>query len=126
MFRRFSKAPRYRPKWRPFPTLGPRAALVVALAAGLTPGAEAQTVSGIGARECGAFSRALQIESEAAVDAYLAWAQGYLSGVNASARGELDIRIDHAGLLHWLATWCGGHPDAYFYEAVAAVVDAHR
>ena len=102
------------------------AALLFTLVAAFTSAASAQTVSGIGARECGAFNRALEIESEAAVDAYLAWAQGYVSGVNASARGEIDVRIDHAGLLHWLATWCGGHSDARFYEAVTAVVDAHR
>jgi len=88
--------------------------------------ADAQTVSGIGTRECRAYSRALEIDSEAAIDAYLAWAQGYLSGVNASSGAGTDIRIDHAGLLHWLATWCGGAPDAFFYEALAAVVEAHR
>lgn len=126
MFGKFSQAPRFRPQRVTFPNPGPRAALVAGLVAALIPAADAQTVSGIGARECSAFSRALEIESEAAVDAYLAWAQGYLSGVNASAAGKLDVRIDHAGLLHWLATLCGGHPDAYFYEAAAAVVDAHR
>lgn len=86
----------------------------------------AQTVSGIGTRRCEAFNRALEMNSEAAIDAYLAWAQGYLSGVNTNARLARDIQIDHGGLLHWLANHCKGAPRDLYVEAVQGIVEEWR
>lgn len=87
---------------------------------------EAQTVSGIGTRRCEAFNRALEKNSEAAIDAYLAWAQGYLSGVNTHADLTRDIQIDHGGLLHWLATECKAAPRELYVEALKAIVEGYR
>ena len=86
----------------------------------------AQTVSGIGTRRCEAFNRALEKNSEAAIDAYLAWAQGYLSGVNSHANLARDIQIDHGGLLHWLATQCKAAPRDLYVEALEGIVEGYR
>ena len=86
----------------------------------------AQTVSGIGTRRCEAFNRALEKNSEAAIDAYLAWGQGYISGVNTHADLTRDIQIDHGGLLHWLATQCKAAPRDLYVEALEAIVEGYR
>lgn len=88
--------------------------------------ASTQTVSGIGTRRCEAFNRALEKNSEAAIDAYLAWAQGYLSGVNTHAELARDIQIDHGGLLHWLSNYCQSSPNVLYVEALAQIVSEWR
>ncbi|MBT8446059.1 MAG: hypothetical protein KJO38_02855, partial [Gammaproteobacteria bacterium] len=59
-----------------------RHTLLIALLLALLPTVNAQTMSGIGARSCSAYTQAAQLKSEAALDAYLAWGQGFISAFN--------------------------------------------
>lgn len=82
----------------------------------------AGTVHGIGSRDCEAFMRAVEIQSNEAIDAYISWAQGYLSGFNATNDRRADIRIDHGSLTYWLIGHCGGSRQTKFFEAVQTLV----
>ncbi len=83
---------------------------------------EAQTISGSGARDCRAFNVAIERDSTTAIDSYVSWAQGFVSGVNAANRQGINISIDHAGLFHWMARYCATHSDAALYAALAELV----
>jgi hypothetical protein len=92
-----------------------------ALAAFLTPVAAA-TVQGIGSRDCTAYSRSTEIGSKEAIDAYVAWTQGYISAWNSlNSRGS-DIAVDSGALVYWLGNYCGGQPSSSFYQAVQAFI----
>ena len=84
--------------------------------------ADAQTISGSGTRDCRAFNLAVERESAAAIDSYVSWAQGFVSGVNAANRQGINISIDHAGLFHWMVRYCTTHHDAALYAALAELV----
>jgi len=92
-------------------------------AAVLTPAATGQTISGTGTRACSVFIIAVERDSEAALDSYLSWAQGFVSGVNATNAGRDNFSIDHAGLFHWLVRYCRANGDAMIYEALLELVD---
>lgn len=82
----------------------------------------AQTISGSGTRDCRAFNAAIERDSTTAIDSYVSWAQGFVSGVNAANRQGINIAIDHAGLFHWMARYCATHSDAALYAALAELV----
>lgn len=84
--------------------------------------ASAQTVSGVGARDCHAFSAALELDSELALDSYVAWSQGYISAFNWTNPRASNIRIDAAALLNWLGPWCAANPQHGVYAAVQELI----
>ena len=88
--------------------------------------AQGQTISGIGTRDCKAFLFALEKQSEEAIDAYLSWSQGFISGANVVSEGALDVQIDHGGLLHALANSCRARPKQRIYEAIQELTDLYR
>lgn len=85
-------------------------------------GSSAQTISGAGTRDCRAFNAAVERESTTAIDSYVSWAQGFVSGVNAANNQGINIAIDHAGLFHWMARYCTTHRDAALYAALTELV----
>ncbi len=99
-----------------------RAWCVVAVLAALSAPLGAQTVSGVGARDCSAFLFALEKESDLALDSYVAWSQGYISAFNWSNVRSLDMRIDATALLHWLGQYCRANPQRSVYAAVQELI----
>ena len=87
--------------------------------------APAQTVSGAGTKSCRAFLQAAEMESKAAIDSYVSWSQGFVSAYNWANPGRRQVRVDHAGLLHWLLQYCTANPTEKFFEAVQAAVHQH-
>ena len=81
-----------------------------------------RAVCGTGARGGRAFNVAMERGSTNAIDSYVSWAQGLVSGVNAANRPGINISIDHAGLFHWMARYCATHSDAALYAALAELV----
>ena len=102
-----------------------RSLLTAWLLLALSPLAAAQTISGIGARSCSAYSQAAELKSEAALDAYLAWGQGFISAFNWSNARKANVSIAHAGLTYWLLEWCARNPDRQFYEALQESIRVH-
>ena len=82
----------------------------------------AQTVSGVGARDCRAFGVALEKDSEQALDSYVAWSQGYISAFNWTNPRQSDIRVDAAAVINWLGTWCAANPERGVYDAVQELI----
>ncbi len=85
----------------------------------------AQTLSGMGTRTCGALVEAAERESKEAIDGYLSWAQGFISGYNWANPGRQQVRLDHGGLLHWLLQYCTSNKGDKFYEAVQSSITVH-
>lgn len=85
------------------------------------------TASGIGARDCSAFSFALERDSEAALDAYVSWAQGFIAGFNWANVRQRNVEVDAAGLINWLGQYCGAHPASGVYAAIQELIrlEAH-
>jgi hypothetical protein len=81
---------------------------------------QATTAMGIGTRDCTAFLRAREIGSEQAIDSYVSWGLGYLSGRNAASRGKRPVFVDGGSLVHWLGAWCEDHTSAPIFEAMEA------
>lgn len=102
-------------------------ALLGALLAGwtLVQPAAGQTVSGVGARECSAFTFAVGKGSSDALDAYVSWTQGFISAFNWTDPRRRDLAIDAAGIIHWLAGYCRTRPGAPFHAAVRELVAVH-
>lgn len=92
----------------------------------VSPALAADGVVGIGSRDCGAFMRAVAINSREAVDAYVAWGQGFLSGQNLADPSAPAVTIDGQALVYSLIDYCQGHPDHTVYEALAALVAGQR
>jgi len=90
--------------------------LLLALVAPLP--ATAATAMGIGTRDCTAFLRASEIGSEQALDAYVAWGLGYLTGRNAGNSGGREVVVDGGSLVFWLGAWCAEHREAPIFEAL--------
>ncbi len=96
-----------------------RYALILCLPALLTwEPALATTAMGIGTRDCTAFLRAREIGSEQAIDSYVAWGLGYLTGRNAAMRGRRPVLVDGGGLAHWLSAWCKQNPAAPVFDGL--------
>ena len=57
--------------------------------------ASGQTMSGNGAKQCADFMQAVQLNSESAINGYISWAQGFISGFNWSNVQGRDVVIDH-------------------------------
>jgi len=85
----------------------------------------AQTISGMGTRTCGALLEAAERDSKAAIDGYLSWAQGFISGYNWSNPGSREVRLDHAGLFHWLLQYCTSNEQEKYYQAVQSAINVH-
>jgi hypothetical protein len=78
------------------------------------------TVFGAGTQSCGAF---LAVDSSDRVG-YMAWAAGYLTGVNDVKNRQVTIDMD--GVMGWLHNYCEAHPlDSYFValDTLAHVLD---
>lgn len=97
----------------------------LALAGLLAPACPAQTISGVGARDCAAFTFAVGRESEEALDAYVSWTQGYISAFNLNDPHGRNLAIHPTGIIHWLAGYCRTRPDAPFHAAVSEFVKVH-
>ena len=95
-------------------------------AAGLAGGsAGAQTIRGAGARPCADWVQARtgnghDYEAEQ-------WALGYMSGVNASLRGQGAIRsADEKAIFTGLDGYCAAHRQDMLWDAVKAVLATPR
>jgi len=86
------------------------------------PGANAQSISGVGARPCRAFNLALAQDSDAALDAYVSWAQGFISAFNWSNVRAIDVSVDAGGIIQWLADYCGRAPEVRVHTALEHLV----
>lgn len=75
-------------------------------------------VSGIGSRDCAAYMRAVEINSREAIDAYVAWGQGYLSGYDDAQPGALQVAVDGEALGYWLIDYCQGRPERSVFQAL--------
>ena len=85
--------------------------------------AHAQTISGVGSQSCGSFKAAYESNDAVAVDSYVAWAQGFVSGHNRARDGARDAAIDAGSLIHSVLIYCNEDENARFYEAVGQVID---
>lgn len=85
----------------------------------------AQTIAGVGGQECSAFTFALGRDSNVAIDAYVAWSQGFISAFNWSNVRQLDLQIDAPAIIHWLAEYCGANPTAPVYRAVQRLIEVN-
>jgi hypothetical protein len=98
-------------------------AMTLLLAACACPASANETIaSGIGARDCVAFNAALEKDSELAIDAYVAWSQGFISAFNWANVKQLTVRIDAAGVLSWLGQYCAANPRARVFRAVQEII----
>jgi hypothetical protein len=91
---------------------------LAALFSALSTGAGGQTISGNGAKQCGVYMQAVKLQSDVAINGFISWAQGYISGVNATNTDGRDVAIDPAGLNYWLTNYCGAHQNDSFFGAV--------
>ncbi len=89
------------------------------------PTAGAATISGAGGKRCGDYLQAINLKSEVAINGYISWAQGFLSGYNWLNRRGRDIAIDPGGLNYSLVNYCGTHKDTLFYKAVQQLTGEH-
>ena len=92
---------------------------------GVATQGEAQTVSGAGTKSCRALLQAAEMESRQAIDSYISWSQGFVSAYNWANPNRRQVRLDHAGLLHWLLQYCTANPSEKFYQAVQAAILLH-
>lgn len=86
-----------------------------------TQGAPVSAI-GIGARDCSAFDTALAQESEAALDAYVAWAQGFVSGFNWANVRQLNVTLDAPSMLNAMADFCHRHPESKMFSAMQDLI----
>jgi len=84
--------------------------------------ASAQSAAGTGARTCSTFNAALARDENAAIDAYVAWSQGFISGFNWSNVRERNVHIDAAGIITWLGAFCTANPQRRLYNAVQELI----
>jgi len=86
----------------------------------LTHGGPAQAASalGIGTRDCAAFLQASEMDSTQALDGYVSWSLGYLTGRNAAATHGRQVVVDGGSLVHWLTAWCGTRSGTPIFEAI--------
>ena len=100
-------------------------ACLLALGIVSVPAALSQTVSGAGTKNCRAFLQAAEMESKEAIDSYVSWSQGFVSGYNWANPARQEVRLDHAGLMHWLLQYCEANPNEKFYQAVQSAIALH-
>jgi hypothetical protein len=91
---------------------------IILLLSGWVSTASGQTISGIGTKECGVYIQAVKLKSDEAINGFVSWAQGYLSGFNATNSDGRDVAIDPGGLNYWLTNYCSAHQNEAFYSAV--------
>jgi hypothetical protein len=82
----------------------------------------AQSISGVGARPCRAFNLALAKDSDAALDAFVSWAQGFISAFNWSNVREIDVGVDASGIIQWLADYCAKAPEVRVHTALEHLI----
>jgi hypothetical protein len=82
----------------------------------------AQTAAGTGTRPCSAFTAALAVDENAAIDSYVAWSQGFISGFNWSNVRERNVRIDATGIISWLGAFCTANPEHRIYNALQELI----
>ena len=94
----------------------------IILFVGMTSEVGAQTISGVGTKECGVYIQAVKLKSDVAINGFVSWAQGYLSGFNATNADGRDVVIDPAGLNYWLTNYCSAHQNEAFYLAMQQLI----
>lgn len=80
--------------------------------------AQATSAMGIGTGDCSAFLRAAEAGTTQALDPYVSWGLGYLTGRNATVTHGRQVVIDGGSLAHWLTAWCGRHGESPIFEAL--------
>ena len=100
--------------------------VLFSIASGAASGAFAQTVKivGIGAGTCRQYLE--EVDGSSAIERnYLAWAQGYMSGILARAPAGVDETLDLtppsfplARQARFLRAYCANKPDTDFADAV--------
>ena len=102
------------------PVLMMAASAVVAMASIPVPQAQG---FGLGMRSCAEFAEQYRANPVVAEDAYVAWPEGYMSGLNIeSAVLNLPERslsgLDLESLKATIRSYCDGHPLAAYLDAV--------
>ena len=95
-----------------------RLMVMFAIMAILAPVAGATTISGAGGKLCGAFMEGVKLKSDVAINGYISWAQGFISGFNWSNVKGKNVAVDHGALTYWLMDYCGANPKTPFYDAM--------
>lgn len=95
---------------------------IVVLAACATRPALAQTAAGIGTRPCSAFRVAVEEQTNAALDAYVSWTQGFISGFNWADVRQRDLRVEPVDIINWLGSFCAANPDRRIYDAIQQLI----
>ena len=85
------------------------------------PAAEV-TATGVGAKTCADYMQAVRLKSDTAINGYISWAQGFITGYNWSNAQGQNVAVDVGGLGYWLTNRCGGHGDLPFYQAVQELI----
>ncbi len=86
----------------------------------------AVTVSGNGTRSCGDYVGYINTGDTAGADAFISWAQGFISAYNWANGKGYDVHIDPGSLTYLLADYCRANPEKHFYEAVKDAVEQYR
>lgn len=84
--------------------------------------ADAQSAVGVGGRNCPAFTFALESDSEAALDAYVSWSQGFISGFNWANPQHRNVHVDPPAIINWLGQYCAANPGSAVFSAVQELV----
>jgi len=92
--------------------------LLLAVSLGLSPLAGAATISGAGGKTCGAFMEGVKLKSDVAINGFISWAQGFISGFNWSNVKGRNVLVDPGALSYWLIDYCGANPSTPFYDAM--------
>ena len=92
--------------------------LILAAALAASPMAGATTMSGAGAKTCGAFMEGVKLKSDVAINGFISWAQGFISGFNWANVDGKNVVVDHGSLTYWLIDYCGANPSTPFYDAM--------
>ena len=85
---------------------------------GLSPVVGATTMSGAGAKTCSAFMEGVKLKSDVAINGYISWAQGFISGFNWSNVNGRNVAVDSGSLTYWLVDYCGANPSTPIYDAM--------
>jgi len=86
----------------------------------------ATTVSGNGTKSCGDFVGYINTGDKTGADAFISWAQGFISAYNwANPKGR-DVQIDPGSLTYALVDYCGANPSKHFYNAIKNLIEQYR
>ncbi len=106
--------------------LAKKTLVLAVLLGGLPLAAQATTVSGNGTKSCGDFVGYINTGDQAGADAFISWAQGFISAYNWANDQGRNVQIDPGGLTYLLVEYCGANPSKHFYDAVKDVIEQYR